>query len=198
MSPWYSFCVSSVEQIAELVAPERLRLLRRVEYERMAEEGFFGDERVELVEGVIVEMSPQGPRHAATVQRLTAKLVPLFAGRAELRVQLPLAVSEHSLPEPDVAVVSPGDYDRSHPTTAFLVVEVAESSLNKDRLVKARLYAAAGVPEYWIADIAAGLIEAHSDPVGDRYTRVTPARPGETLRLRAFPDLEVRVADLLR
>jgi Uma2 family endonuclease len=164
----------------------------------MVDEGFFGDERVELVEGRIVEVSPQGTRHAGTVQRLTTKLVPLLLGRAEVRVQSPLAVSDRSLPEPDLAAVAPGDTDQAHPTTAFLVIEVSESSLNKDRLVKANLYAGADIPEYWIVDIAAAVIEVHSDPVDGRYSRITPARAGDTLRLRAFPDAEIRVADILR
>lgn len=164
----------------------------------MVEEGFFGAERVELVEGLIVEMSPQGARHAATIQRLTTRLVPMLLGRAEIRVQAPLAVSDHSLPEPDLAAVVPGDADQAHPKTAFLVVEVSEASLNKDRLVKASLYAGAEIPEYWIVDIVAAVIEVHSDPVGGRYSRVTPARVGDGLRLRAFPDVELRVSDILR
>jgi Uma2 family endonuclease len=190
--------VSSVAQLADLVAPERLRPLRRPEFERMVEEGLFRDERIELLQGVLIEMSPQGARHAATVQRLTARLVAPLIGRAEARIQLPLAVSHDSLPEPDVAIVEPGDYDRAHPTTAFLVVEVAESSLNKDRLVKADLYAAAGVQEYWLVDLAGGLIEVRTDPVSGRYTCETPARPGQSLRLRVFADVEIAVSDILR
>src|SRR5882724_5408075 len=173
--------MSSLAQLEGLVAPERLRLLRRAEYERMVDQGLFRDERVELLKGAIVEMSPQGARHAATVQRLTTRLGIALVGRAEVRIQLPLAVTDDSLPEPDVALVAPGDYDQSHPASAFLVVEVADSSLNKDRLIKAELYARAGVPEYWIANISAGIIEAHTDPVGERYTRVTPYRAGETI-----------------
>jgi Uma2 family endonuclease len=190
--------MSSLAQLEDLVAPERVRPLRRVEFERMVDEGLFVDERIELLKGAIVEMSPQGAPHAATVQRLTTRLVVALAGRAEVRIQLPLAVTDDSLPEPDAAVIAPGDYDRSHPTTALLVVEVADSSLNKDRLIKAELYARAGVPEYWVADISAGVIEAHTDPVGDRYTRVTPYRPGESLRLCAFGDVEIPVSSILR
>jgi Uma2 family endonuclease len=190
--------VSSVAQLEDLVAPERLRPIRRGELERMVEQGLFRDERVELLQGVLIEMGQQGTRHAATVQRLTAELVPPLVGRAEVRIQLPLAVSLDSLPEPDVAVVTSGDYDRAHPTAAFLVIEVAESSLNKDRLVKAALYAAAAVQEYWIIDLAAGVIEVHTDPVSGRYTREIPARPDDALRLRAFADVELQVADILR
>lgn len=164
----------------------------------MVEDGLFRDERVELLQGVLVEMSPQGTRHAATLQRLNTKLVPPLVGRADVRVQLPLAVSAESLPEPDVAVVASGDYDRAHPTTAFLVVEVAESSLNKDRLVKAALYAGAAIQEYWIVDLPAGMIEVHTEPVSGRYTRQTPVRLGATIRLQAFPDVELQIADILR
>jgi len=143
-------------------------------------------------------MSPQGTRHAATLQRLNTALLPPLLGRADVRIQLPLAVSAESLLEPDVAVVASGDYDRAHPTTAFLVVEVAESSLNKDRLVKAPLYAGAGVQECWIIDLAAGIVEVHTEPVAGRYTRQAPARPGDTIRLRPFADVEIRVGDILR
>jgi Uma2 family endonuclease len=188
----------SLAQLEDLIAPERLRMLRRAEYERMVDEGLFEDERIELLKGAIVEMSPQGAPHAAIVQRLTTRLVLALAGRAEVRIQLPLAVSDDSLPEPDVAVVAAGDYDQSHPTTAFLVVEVADSSLNKDRLIKAELYARAAVPEYWIANIATRSIEVHSEPLGGRYARVTPCRVGEAVRMISFGDVEIQVADILR
>jgi Uma2 family endonuclease len=187
----------SLAHLADLVAPERLRPLRRTEFERMVEEGLFVDERIELLQGQLVEMSPQGPPHAGTIQRLTTRLVLALAGRAEVRVQLPLAVSEHSLPEPDIAVVAPGDYIQAHPTTAFLVIEVAETSLNKDRRVKAALYAAAGIPEYWIVDLAGGAIEVHTEPADGRFTRTTAVRPGEVLRLVAFEDVALAVADIL-
>jgi Uma2 family endonuclease len=190
--------VSSVGQIAELVAPERVRPLRRVEFERMVDEGLFVDERIELLRGVIVEKSPQGARHAATLQRLNSRLVAALAGLAEIRIQLPLAVSDDSLPEPDLAAVVPGEADRAHPTTAFLVVEVAETSLNKDRRVKAELYARANIPEYWIIDITGTLIEVHADPTDGRYSSVTPYRRGDAFRLRAFPAVEIRVADIVR
>ena len=194
----YLQAVSSVALLADLVAPERLRPIRRSEFERMVEEGLFRDERVELLQGVLVEMSPQGTRHAAIVQRLTTLLVPPLVERAAVRIQLPLAASMDSLPEPDVAVVATGDYDQAHPTTAFLVIEVAESSLNKDRLVKAALYAAAGVQEYWIVDLLASVVAVHTDPVSGRYSREISFRPGDTLRLRAFADLEIQVAEVLR
>ena len=181
------------------IAPERVRALRRVEYEQMVSQGLFVNERVELLEGVIVEMSPQSPRHAATVERLTNILARALANRASLRVQLPLATSDQSMPEPDLAVVVlGGDHDAAHPTTALLVVEVADASLRKDRRVKSEIYARAGVVEYWVVNLIDGMIEIHADIVGDAYTRVTPARVGEFIRLRAFPDVEIAVGEILR
>jgi Uma2 family endonuclease len=184
--------------MADLVASARLRPLRRLEYERMAAEGFFEDERVELLDGVIVEMTPQGTRHAVAIERLSHLLFAAVGGRARVRIQLPFAASEVSLPEPDVAVVPVADYELAHPSQARLIIEVAESSLKKDRLVKARVYAIAGVTEYWVIDIAAKTIEVCSEPVGGAYTQIRAARPGDVIRLRAVPDVEIAVADIVR
>jgi Uma2 family endonuclease len=164
----------------------------------MVAEGLFADERLELLDGVIVEMSPQNPRHAAVVERLTNKLAALLAGRASLRVQLPFAASSESMPEPDLAVVPIADYDRAHPSKAWLVVEVADASLRKDRLVKAEVYARAAVAEYWIVNLVDDLIEVQTEVAGSAYVRRTPARPGESIRLQSFPDAEIAVSDILR
>jgi Uma2 family endonuclease len=184
--------------IAELVAPERLRPLRRVEFARMVDEGFFQAERVELLAGVIVVMNPQGARHAATIQRLTDCFAATLSPRASLRVQLPFAASDVSMPEPDLALVPPGDYDQAHPAQAFLIVEVAESSANKDRQVKTNVYAAAAVPEYWLVDLAAGAIEVRSGPVNGKYALGRVVRAGDAIRLQAFPDVEIAVGDVVR
>ena len=185
--------------IEDLVATERLRPLRRVEYDRLVEDGFFDeDEKIELLDGVIVQMTPQGIGHAAAIERLTQVLVLALVPRARVRVQLPYAASDVSEPEPDVAVVPPGDPERSHPDRSLLLVEVAESSLAKDRRVKTRIYAAAGVPEYWIVDVAGRTIEVRTDPAEGSYRRVRIARPGETIRLQAFPDVEIAVSDVVR
>jgi Uma2 family endonuclease len=191
--------LSSQPHIEDLVATERLRPLRRVEYERMAEEGFFEeDERIELLEGVLVEMTPQGTRHAVVIERLSHLLFAAIGGRARVRIQLPFAASDVSLPEPDVAVAPVGDYESAHPSQARLIVEVAESSLNKDRLVKGGVYATAGVTEYWVVDIAAKMIEVHAEPSDGQYTRIRTVRPGEVIRLQAFPDVELAVSDVIR
>jgi Uma2 family endonuclease len=191
--------LSSQPHIEDLVATERLRPLRRVEYERMAEEGFFEeDEKIELLEGVLVQMTPQGIPHAAAIERLTELLVLALHPRARVRVQLPFAASDISEPEPDLAVVPPGDPEASHPERALLLIEVAESSLSKDRRVKTRIYAAGGVPEYWVVDVSGRAIEVRSEPADGAYRHVRIARPGESIRLQAFPDVEIAVSDVIR
>jgi Uma2 family endonuclease len=178
---------------------ERIRPLRRLEYDRMVELGMLVDEKVELIKGFIVRMSPQGLPHASGVQYLAQFLVLALAGpgRASVRIQAPLAASDDSEPEPDIAVVVPGAYRDAHPTTAFLVIEFSESSLRFDRTEKAEVYAAAGVEEYWIVDTRHELIEVRTDIVDGVYSRVTPYRRGQTLAPRAFPDVVLKVDDIL-
>lgn len=136
-----------------ILAGERQRPLRREEYDRLVEQGCFEDERVELLHGMLITMSPQGPRHATVIENLTMLLVPAVLGRARVRVQSPLAASDDSEPEPDLSMVAPGPRPHGHPHTALLVVEVAETSLAKDRQIKAGIYVACGVPEYWVVNL---------------------------------------------
>src|SRR5689334_18666194 len=109
---------------ARLLAPQTTRPLKRAEYERLVAMGAFEDERVELLEGVIVTMSPNHPEHASPVQVLTELLVPALVGRAGVRVQLSLVAARESVPEPDVAIVPIGDYRHAHPDRAHCVIEV--------------------------------------------------------------------------
>ncbi len=178
---------------------DRVRPLQRVEYDRMVDLGLLANEKVELIKGFIVRMSPQNVKHASVVQNLNHFLVLALvgSGRAAVRVQLPLALTDDSEPEPDVAVVPPGSYKESHPTRALLVIEVADSSLRFDRGDKADVYAAGGVAEYWIVDTRHDLIEVHTDIVDGVYSRVTPYRRGQSLSLGAFSDVLVRVDDIL-
>ena len=179
---------------AALLLPERPRPLKRSEYERLVASGAFEDERVELLHGVLVDMSPNDPRHVSPIDRLNAMLTPRLLGRALVRIQSPIVAHDESEPEPDVAVVPLGDYREEHPARALLVVEVALSSLNKDRNVKGPLYAASGYREYWIVNVAEKTLEVHRAPRGDRYTDVTRHAQGEVLHINAFPDVEVDVA----
>jgi Uma2 family endonuclease len=177
---------------------ERVRPLRRVEYERLVDAGLLADEKVELIHGLIVRKSPQGAHHAAAVQKLTQLLVAALGipGHAAVRVQLPLALGEDSEPEPDLAAVPLGSYKDAHPTTAFLVIEVAESSLSEDRRDKGALYAENGIREYWIVDTARERVEVHSEIIDAAYTRVTPYRRGEVVPSAVLPELKVRVDDI--
>jgi Uma2 family endonuclease len=178
------------------IEPERFRPLKRSEYDRMVELGLFQDERIELIRGVLVKMSPQRAPHASSVEKLTELLVVRLQGRFKVRIQLPLALSDDSEPEPDVAIVPLGDYDSEHPTTAFLVVEVADSSLKQDR-AKVAVYASAGIAEYWIVNLNARTVEVYSSPEGDRYAEVRTLRAGDTLRPEALPEVALAVAEIL-
>src|SRR5512144_538416 len=108
------------------IEPELVRSFKRSEYDRMVELGLFQDERVELIRGVLVKMSPQLAPHASTIRKLTQLLMAQLQGRFALSIQSPLALSDDSEPEPDVAIVPLGDYDAEHPRTALLIIEVAD------------------------------------------------------------------------
>jgi Uma2 family endonuclease len=176
--------------------PELFRPLKRSEYDRLIELGVFDDERVELIQGVLVKMSPQRAPHASTVQRLNELLMQRREGRFTVRVQLPLALSDDTEPEPDVSVVPLGDYGTEHPHTALLIIEVADSTLKKDRR-KATVYASASIAEYWIVNLGARTVEVYSSPDGDRYAEVRTLRTGDTLRPLALPELAIAVAEIL-
>jgi Uma2 family endonuclease len=149
----------------------------RQEYDRLVERGLLpAGKRVELVEGVIYDMTPQNSLHATgyrKVQQALGTAFPLASG-FEIRGQLPLALSEDSEPEPDVAVVlgSIDDFLESHPTTALLVVEVADSSLLHDRKKKIPLYARSGIQEAWLLNLVRRVLEVYRDP------RDGPTKPG--------------------
>lgn len=176
---------------------ERSRLIKRTEYEKMIEVGVFGDERVELLYGVIVEMPPKGPPHDSAIQRLTKRLVAAIGERADVRIQSAFAASDGSEPEPDVAIVPPGSYRDAHPNRAFVVIEVADSSLAIDRGTKAQLYAESGVPEYWIVNVRDAIVEVHTEIVRGAYTHVKPYRGGDRVTFAKYPDIELAVDDIL-
>jgi Uma2 family endonuclease len=137
-------------------------------YERMVASGALEGERVELLEGLLVEVSPHGAPHATVIERLTAHL----AGAAEsLRVQLPLEVGWDWVPEPDLALVEPVHPADRHPRTAVLVVEVAVTSHDRDRGMKANMYAWAPVPTYWLVDVPARTVEVRTEPGREGYGR---------------------------
>ncbi len=162
---------------------------------RMAEAGLFDEkDRVELVNGEIIDVPPMGSRHAGTLYRLASALSTALMTRAVVRQQLPLRLSEHSEPLPDVAVVKPraDDYTMSHPTGAdvWLLVEVSESTLRYDRDIKTALYAAFDVPEVWVIDLPAKQVHIYRSPVNAKYA-VTETTALGRLSLAALSGAEV-------
>ncbi len=176
---------------------ESVRRIRRSEYDRMVLLGMFEDERVELLNGILVEMNPQGAPHVEVVTRLHELFAPALRGRARIRIQGPLAAAGDSEPEPDLAIIPLGDYSSDHPSLALLVIEVSDSSLRKDRGVKAQLYARAAIPEYWIVNLGTRSIEVYRSPTPSGYADVEHHHAGETLHPGAFPDIAVSVADVI-
>lgn len=156
------------------------------------------DARVELLEGVVTSMSPQSPRHASAIRRALRELQRAFGEQALVTDQSPFLAAS-SVPEPDVAVVpgTPEDYDHRHPDQALLLIEVADSSLAQDRLTKAAIYAAAGVPEYWIVNLLDDVVEVLGEPIAGVFTSRRVAGPGEVLAPLSAPDAAVEVSALL-
>ena len=157
------------------------------EFARMGEAGIFtADDRVELIDGTVLEMTPIGPPHAGIVGRLTELFVTRLAGRAYVSVQNPIRLDRHTEPQPDLVVARRrrSGYTDRHPGAddVFLVVEVADSSLRHDREQKAPRYGRAGIPETWLVDLAAGTVTVYSDPGPDGYARAQVRRRGDGLR----------------
>ena len=166
----------------------------------MVDAGILGpSDRVELLQGEIVEWSPENSRHATGVDLAAEVLRAAFGSRFTIRVQHPIALSGDSEPEPDIAVVagSPRDYAQAHPTTAVLIVEVADSSLVYDRRRKAGVYAAAGIGEYWISNLLESRLEVHREPEGGSYRSVAVLEPSGAIEPLAAPGQVIRVSDLL-
>jgi Uma2 family endonuclease len=179
-----------------LLAGEKQRRLKRSEYQELARLGAFEDERVELLYGVIVEMTSGDPEHAHPIQELSQLLIRQLFGRAIVRVQLDYLASGESEPVPDIAVVPLDNYRHAHPERAHCIIEVAYSSVRKDRLVKAPLYAASNVAEYWIVNVNESCIEVFRDSDGAKYRSERRYGHGENVSLEAFPDVTVSVSEL--
>jgi Uma2 family endonuclease len=173
------------------------RPLRRVEYDQLVASGAFQDERIELLDGVLVRQEPQGPEHVHAVHAALALLRDPLGNRATVWCRAPLALSATSEPEPDVSVVPPGAYTDHLPERVFLIVEVADATLTRDLGLKARLYARAEVPEYWVVDLRGRKVWVHLDPAGDEWRSVVAMSPEDVLSPRAFPHVRAKVAALL-
>lgn len=182
--------------------PPRLPQLHtwtREEYDRMTERGLFDGQHVELIEGQVLEMAPMGSAHATAVGLAIEALRSLFGSGILIRGQMALDLGALGQPEPDVAVVSGPvrKYQDQHPTGALLVVEVAESSLAYDRTHKTRLYAQAGIADYWLINLPDGQLEVYRRPSPTGYAERTILRAGDVIHPLAAPHSGLRVADLL-
>ena len=172
------------------------------DYYRLGETGVLApDARVELLDGRIYDMLPIGPFHAGVETRLQMLLLSVAKGRWLVRVQNPVHLNDGSEPIPDLAVVKPrADFyakQHPHPLDVFLLIEVAQSSLQFDRKAKLAAYARAGIQEYWIVNLKAKTVEVYRGPLpSGEYHDTSRAKPGELIALAAFPDAQIVVADL--
>lgn len=176
---------------------EAVRPLRRVEYDRLVELGMLEGEHVELLGGALLVAEPQSPYHVDVVDRLAELFRAHAKGRWRVRDEKPLAISDISEPEPDIALVEPGDYSAAHPTSALLVVEISDSSLHRDRGLKARLYARGDVDEYWVVDVQGGRIEVYRQAELGAWKESFTVEVGGTVSPLAAPELAVDVSVLL-
>ena len=172
------------------------------DYQRMGEAGIFSeDDRVELIEGEIVVMTPIGSPHAGKVTRLNGILTPRLSGRANVSVQNPVVLLPDSEPQPDLALLRlrADYYERTHPRPedVLLLIEVSDTSLEYDRRVKVPLYARGGIREVWIVDLAGDCVEVYREPGAEGYRDVRRFTRGQSLAPQAFPDLHLTVDEIL-
>jgi len=179
----------------------------RSRYDQLVHAGIFGpDDRIELLDGLLVVREPQGERHATVVALVRAAIEKAFGRAYYLREEKPIALDDQSEPEPDIAVVSgrPRDYLAAHPSRPVLIVEVADSSLALDRLRKGGLYARAGISDYWVVNLIDEVLEVYRDPVrassrrGDwKYDSMRLLGRNAVVTPLAAPRARIRIASLL-
>ena len=176
------------------------------QYECLVREGCFeqpsgapSSGQIELINGRIVHMNPQGPQHASPIDLLTEWSFQVANHRFRIRIEKAIVLPQcDSCPEPDLAWVEKQIYQTSHPTAeqVFLVIETSVSSVRYDAVVKSELYATAGIPEYWQLDVPSREMRIHLDPAGGRYRSVTTHAASETLRPRCLPEAELQTSSL--
>lgn len=179
----------------------KVRLWTVEEYHRMIEAGILTpSDRVELLQGQIVRMSPQLPPHASTTQRTVRYLDRLLAERAYIRMQLPVMLQPNSEPEPDIAIVrfDAKEYSDRHPTPndIFWLIEVADTSLKDDRTIKATLYANAGILDYWVLNVNTRQVHVFREPGEDGYAQEAVWDEANLLSAIAFPDIPITLSQL--
>lgn len=178
------------------------RMFTTDEFHRMGEAGILSeDDRVELIEGEIVQMSPIGSPHASCVDRLNALFTRRFGRRAIVRVQSPIVLSRHSEPQPDLAILKPRAdfYAQKHPgpSDVLLVVEVDDTSAEYDRFTKLALYARAGIAEVWLIDVVRKRMEIYRRPTLRSYRERQEVTRDQRVCAVAFPRTAFRVSEIL-
>ena len=173
------------------------------EYYRMAGAVILQDDvRTELIEGEILEMSAMGSLHAAVVSLINETFVHLFKGQAQVRSQLPIRLDMFSEPQPDIALVRPAKdfYKSQHPqpSEVLLIVEISDSSLAYDLGIKMPLYAAAGIPEVWIADLTNDVLFVFRNPSGKSYLNAITVHRNDSVHCLAFPETIILAEQILR
>ncbi len=183
-----------------------VQLLRRKftvsEYQRMVDSGILTEnDRVELIRGEIIEMSPIGRRHAACVNRLVRLFTQRLGDRAIVSPQNPVELDDTSQPQPDVALLQPRPdfYELRHPQASdiFLLVEVADTTVEADREIKIPLYAQDSISEAWLVNINQQCIEVYQQPTSTGYQNIQIFQRGQSLSIQAFPDVEITVDEVL-
>ena len=178
----------------------QIRQLTSVEYYQMMESGIIREgERVELILGQIFTMAAKGTRHTLSTRKLFKQLLALIGDRADVQSQDPITLPNNSEPEPDIVIarLRSDDYVNSHPSPAdiILVIEVADSSIKFDREIKAPLYAAAGISEYWIVNLIDNHLEIYRQPEGSIYTSIQIITPTRSVSLPQFTDIMLNIND---
>ncbi len=171
------------------------------EYYRMAETGVLReDDRVELIEGEILEMAPIGVRHATCVDRLNKSLNRLLPDELIVRVQSPIHLGDYSEPEPDITLLKPRDYadaeEHPGPSDILLLIEVSDTTLGLDRRMKVPFYARAGIAEVWIVNLQQDAIEVHSHPGGNAYRKLRRFHSGQSIPISGV-GVALRVNDVI-
>ena len=179
-----------------------LRRFTVAEYYAMAEAGVLTeDDRVELIDGVIVDMAPMGRNHRSTTNRYTRLFGENVSRRAIVQIQSSIVLDDHTMPEPDLALLrEQADFyqsDDAGPEDVLLLIEVSDSSVDYDRNEKLPRYARAGIPEVWLTILPERVIEVHTEPAGGRYTQMRTFRPGDNISPACFPDIVLSVDEIL-
>jgi Uma2 family endonuclease len=191
---------------ARIITEPRVHLWTREDYYKMNDAGLFNGKRVELIEGQVIEMSAMHGPHATALTLAYETLSDVFGKGWVVRIQLPITISGISEPEPDVAIVAgkARHFKESHPTSAALVVEVADSSIEYDRDFKGSLYAKAGIADYWIINLLQEQVEVYRRPIADSeaefgvsYGDKLIFRRGDLVKPLAKPKAAIAVDDLL-